>query len=136
VAPSVKYETADRLACEPAAETGKRVTTAVTARIRERLERVQGAVPQEPRAETLEESGRPRAVKPVRDRRSPDDIVGGRLLASGLTTGQTVVNTPPTALLRELEPGWFTAFAPTAIPDDPCRDREQPVRPTASVSPQ
>lgn len=77
MAPSVKYETADGLACEPAAETGESITTAVTAGIRERLDRVQGAVPQ--------------GSAPKRSRKAGS---AGRLSQSAIRGAQTTANNP------------------------------------------
>jgi antitoxin VapB len=73
---NIKDETADRLARELAAETGESITTAVTAAVRERLERLRGAVPRERRAKALSEIAARSASRRVRDRRTPEEIVG------------------------------------------------------------
>lgn len=73
---NIKDQTADRLARELAAETGESITTAVTAAVRERLERLRGAVPCEQRVKALREIAGRSAARQVRDRRSPEEIVG------------------------------------------------------------
>jgi antitoxin VapB len=73
---NIKDETADRLARELAAETGESITMAVTAAVRERLERLRGAVPREQRRQTLTEIAGRSARRRVRDRRSADEIIG------------------------------------------------------------
>jgi antitoxin VapB len=73
---NIKDETADRLARELAAETGESITMAVTAAVRERLERLRGAVPREQRRQALTEIASRSARRRVRDRRSADEIIG------------------------------------------------------------
>jgi antitoxin VapB len=72
---NIKDETADRLARELAFETGESITAAVTAAVRERLERLRGAIPRERRRQALTAIGERSAARRVRDRRSPDEIV-------------------------------------------------------------
>ena len=50
---NIKDDGTDRLVRELAAETGESLTTAVTVAVRERLERLRGAVPREQRARAL-----------------------------------------------------------------------------------
>jgi len=73
---NIKDETADRLARELAAETGESITTAVTAAVRERLERLRGAVPRAQRRQTLTQIAGRSAARWVRDQRPADEIVG------------------------------------------------------------
>lgn len=73
---NIKDETADRLARELAAQTGESITTAVAAAVRERLERLRGAVPREQRREALTEIAGRSAARRVRDRRTAEEIVG------------------------------------------------------------
>lgn len=73
---NIKDETADRLARELASETGESITAAVTAAVRERLERLRGAVPRERRHQALTAIAERSASRRVRDRRSSDEIVG------------------------------------------------------------
>lgn len=73
---NIKDETADQLARELAAETGESITTAVTAAVRERLERLRGAVPRERRVQALSEIAARSAKRRVLDRRTPEEIVG------------------------------------------------------------
>ena len=73
---NIKDEGADRLARELAAETGESITTAVTIAVRERLERLRGAVPRERRHQALRQIAERSAGRPVRDPRSADEIVG------------------------------------------------------------
>lgn len=73
---NIKDDTADRLARELADETGESITTAVTVAVRERLERLRGAVPHERRREELTEIARRSAARRVRDQRSADEILG------------------------------------------------------------
>jgi antitoxin VapB len=73
---NIKDAAADRLARELAAETGESITTAVTIAIRERLERVRGAVPRERRRRALMEIAKRSAQLPIRDPRSADEILG------------------------------------------------------------
>jgi antitoxin VapB len=72
---NIKDEGADRLARELADETGESITTAVTVAVRERLERLRGAVPRERRRRELAEIARRSAARPVRDERSADEIL-------------------------------------------------------------
>ena len=73
---NIKDDGADRLVRELAAETGESLTTAVTVAVRERLERIRGAVPREQRARALAAIADRTAARPVLDARSADDIVG------------------------------------------------------------
>jgi antitoxin VapB len=73
---NIKDEAADRLARELASETGESITVAVTVAVRERLERLRGAVPRERRREALTAIAERSASRRVRDRRSPEEIVG------------------------------------------------------------
>jgi antitoxin VapB len=73
---NIKDDGADRLARELAAETGESITTAVTVAVRERLERIRGAVPRERRASALTDIARRSAARKVRDTRSADEILG------------------------------------------------------------
>ena len=73
---NIKDDTADRLARELAAATGESITTAVTTAVRERLERVHGSVPREQRAKALREIAARSGARPIRDRRSADEILG------------------------------------------------------------
>jgi antitoxin VapB len=73
---NIKDEAADRLARELAAETGESITTAVTIAVRERLERLRGAVPRERRRQELMDISKRSSRLPIRDRRSADEILG------------------------------------------------------------
>jgi antitoxin VapB len=73
---NIKDEDADRLARELADETGESITTAVTVAVRERLERLRGAVPRERRREALEAIAKRSAQRKVRDLRPTDEILG------------------------------------------------------------
>jgi antitoxin VapB len=73
---NIKDEAADRLARELAAETGESITTAVTVAVRERLERLRGAVPRERRRQELAKIARRSARRRVRDPRSAEEILG------------------------------------------------------------
>jgi antitoxin VapB len=73
---NIKDGQADALVRELAAETGESLTTAVTIAVRERLERVRGAVPRERRAAALASIAERRAGRRVRDGRSADEILG------------------------------------------------------------
>ena len=73
---NIKDDVADRLARELAAETGETITTAVTVAVRERLERLRGAVPRERRREALTTLTDRSSARPVRDRRGADEIMG------------------------------------------------------------
>lgn len=73
---NIKDEAADRLARELAAETGESITTAVTVAVRERLERLGGAVPRERRRHQLTQIAGRSSARPVRDQRSAEEILG------------------------------------------------------------
>jgi antitoxin VapB len=73
---NIKDEAADRLARELAAETGESITTAVTIAVRERLERLRGAVPRERRRHELMKISERSSRLPIRDPRSADEILG------------------------------------------------------------
>ncbi|MGA2471832.1 MAG: type II toxin-antitoxin system VapB family antitoxin [Solirubrobacteraceae bacterium] len=73
---NIKDDAADRLARELAAETGETITTAVAVALRERLERLRGAVPRERRRKSLARLTDLSSARPVRDDRSPEQIVG------------------------------------------------------------
>ena len=73
---NIKDAGTDRLVRELAAETGESLTTAVTVAVRERLERLRGAVPREQRARALARIADRSAARPVLDPRSAEDILG------------------------------------------------------------
>jgi antitoxin VapB len=73
---NIKDDGADRLARELAAETGETITTAVTVAVRERLERLRGAVPRERRQQELTRIAKRSAQRQVQDRRSAEEILG------------------------------------------------------------
>jgi antitoxin VapB len=73
---NIKDEAADRLVRALAAETGESITTAVTVAVRERLERINGAVPRERRIRALSTIAERSAGRPVLDRRSAEQILG------------------------------------------------------------
>jgi len=73
---NIKDDTADRLVRELASETGESITTAVTVAVRERLERLQGAVPHERRRRALTEIAGRSARRELRDARTADEILG------------------------------------------------------------
>jgi len=73
---NIKDEGTDRLARELAAETGESITVAVGVAVRERLERLRGAVPRERRREELARLVERSSARPVRDPRSADEILG------------------------------------------------------------
>jgi len=73
---NIKDEQADRLARELAAETGESITTAVTVAVRERLDRVRGAVPHEQRLLEIRWISERCAALPVLDGRSAEEILG------------------------------------------------------------
>ena len=73
---NIKDEGADRLARELAAETGESITTAVTVAVRERLERLRGAVPRERRGQELTRIAARSARRRVMDGRSAEEILG------------------------------------------------------------
>jgi antitoxin VapB len=72
---NIKDDAAD-LARELAQETGESITTAVTVAVRERLERLRGAVPHERRRRELAQIASRSAARRVRDERSADEILG------------------------------------------------------------
>ena len=73
---NIKDDAADRLARELAAETGESITAAVTVAVRERLERLRGAVPRERSRQELARIASRSAARRVRDKRSAEDILG------------------------------------------------------------
>ena len=73
---NIKDDRADRLARELAAETGETITTAVAVALRERLERLRGAVPRERRREALVKLTDRSSARGVRDQRRAEEIVG------------------------------------------------------------
>lgn len=73
---NIKDDGADRLVRELAAETGETMTTAVTVAVRERLDRLRGAVPRERRLRELARIAQRSAERRVRDERSADQILG------------------------------------------------------------
>ena len=73
---NIKDEGTDRLVRELAAETGETITTAVTVAVRERLERLRGAVPRERRRQELARIANRSAQRQVRDDRSAEEIIG------------------------------------------------------------
>jgi antitoxin VapB len=73
---NIKDDAADQLARELAAETGESITTAVTVAVRERLERLRGAVPRERRGQVLSRIAKRSATRPVTDLRSAEEILG------------------------------------------------------------
>jgi antitoxin VapB len=73
---NIKDEAADCLVRELAAETGESITTAVTVAVRERLERIHGAVPRERRIRALGEIAERSANRPVLDLRSAEELLG------------------------------------------------------------
>lgn len=73
---NIKDEGADRLVRELAAETGESITTAVAVSVRERLERLRGAVPRERRRQELATIAQRSARRRVSDKRSAEEILG------------------------------------------------------------
>jgi antitoxin VapB len=73
---NIKDEGTDRLVRELAAETGETITIAVAVAVRERLERLRGAVPRERRQQELTRIAKRSAQRRVRDRRSAEEILG------------------------------------------------------------
>jgi len=73
---NIKDDDADRLVRELAGETGESLTTAVTVAVRERLERLRGAVPRERRHQQLAAIARRSAQRRVHDDRTADEILG------------------------------------------------------------
>jgi len=77
VALSIKDPEADRLARAVAAKTGETITQAVVTALRERLVREETkALDARVRLEEVLDIGRHCAALPVRDARSPDEILG------------------------------------------------------------
>jgi len=72
---NIKDDRADRLARELAAETGESITTAVTVAVRERLQRLRGAVPREQRREELTHIAKRSAERKVHDERRAEEIL-------------------------------------------------------------
>jgi antitoxin VapB len=73
---NIKDEKADQLVRELAAETSESITAAVTIAVRERLERLRGAVPREQRQRELSRIAKRSASRRVLDRRDPEEIAG------------------------------------------------------------
>ena len=73
---NIKDEGTDRLVRELAAETGETITTAVSVAVRERLERLRGAVPRERRRQELTRIANRSAQRQVRDDRDAEEIIG------------------------------------------------------------
>ena len=73
---NIKNAEADRLARELAAATGETMTQAVSAAVRERLERVQAQRSGRRLADELGEIARRCSQLPVLDRRTDDEILG------------------------------------------------------------
>ena len=72
---NIKDPETDRLARDLAASTGESLTTAVTVALRERLERVNGAVGPDTLAGELNAIAARAAALPVLDSRSEDEIL-------------------------------------------------------------
>ncbi len=73
---NIRNPETERLAAELARETGETTTEAVTKALRERLTRVQRERAGRSLADRLDEIAQHCASLPVRDGRSPDEIVG------------------------------------------------------------
>ena len=73
---NIKDDETDRLVRELASETGETITTAVTVAVRERLERLHGAVPRDRRRKELVRITTRSARRRVQDNRSADEILG------------------------------------------------------------
>lgn len=73
---NIKDDRVDRLARELASETGETITTAVAVAVRERLERLRGAVPRDRRRDALTALTDRSSARRVRDQRSAEEIVG------------------------------------------------------------
>jgi antitoxin VapB len=73
---NIKDARTDKLVRELAAETGESMTAAVTVAVRERLERLRGAVPHERRRHELTQIVKRSAKRRVRDPRSAEEILG------------------------------------------------------------
>lgn len=72
---NIKDVRADRLARRLAAATGESITTAITVAVEERLDRLQGGVPQERRRRELERIATRSAKRRVRDDRTAEEIL-------------------------------------------------------------
>lgn len=73
---SIKHPEADRLARELSERTGETLTEAVIRALRERLRREQGRVRPGRLRDDLRTIRKRCAALPVRDRRSPEEILG------------------------------------------------------------
>lgn len=73
---NIKDDSADRLVRELAAETGESITTAVAVSVRERLERLRGAVPRERRHKDLARIAERSSARRAADTRSAEEILG------------------------------------------------------------
>lgn len=73
---SIKHPEADRLARELARQTGESMTEAVIIALRERLARHRGRSSPRPLREELAAIRHRCAALPVRDQRSPEEILG------------------------------------------------------------
>jgi antitoxin VapB len=73
---NIKDDGTDRLARELAGVTGETITTAVGVAVRERLERLRGAAPSDRRRNHLAMISDRSSTRPLRDRRSADEILG------------------------------------------------------------
>lgn len=73
---NIKDEAADRLVRDLAAETGESLTVAVRVAVRERLERLRGAVPREQRVQEATRIAQRSAARPVLDERTSEKILG------------------------------------------------------------
>lgn len=73
---SIKHPEADRLARELAAQTGETLTEAVVIALRERLARQAGRTRVVPLGEELAVIRRRCASLPLRDERTPEEILG------------------------------------------------------------
>lgn len=149
---------ADQLVRELAAETGETIATAVTVAVRERLERLRGAVPRDRRRRELARIAERSVERPVRDQRSPEELLGygpdGRLFTGGdvgsdkslrraSATGPTVVlpegprvldtSALVAALFREAERDQFIALLAEA--EDPLISAATWWRPRSSWRP-
>ena len=72
---NIKDGATDRLVRELAAETGETITTAVTVAVRERRERLRGAVPRERRRETLSRLTDRSSARRIGDTRRAEEIL-------------------------------------------------------------
>jgi antitoxin VapB len=73
---SIKHPEADRLARELAAKTGESLTDAIITALRERLRREQGRTRGPRLREEIRAIRKRCAALPVKDHRSPDEILG------------------------------------------------------------